>query len=117
MEGPWPARGTWEQGDFWPWRNWGHDPKDGQCEGPPRPGDGLYQFLEGEEELVTGMVLVVEDEMKLRDLVRSFLEREGFTVLNAATGGRGAPVRGESHARPGCPRPRATRHPGRGGST
>ncbi len=33
-----------------------------------------------------GMVLVVEDEMKLRDLVRSFLEREGFTVLSAATG-------------------------------
>ena len=33
-----------------------------------------------------GMVLVVEDEMKLRDLVRSFLEREGFTVLHAATG-------------------------------
>ena len=35
---------------------------------------------------MTGMVLVVEDEMKLRDLVRSFLEREGFTVLSAATG-------------------------------
>ena len=35
---------------------------------------------------MTGMVLVVEDEMKLRDLVRSFLEREGFTVLTAATG-------------------------------
>ncbi len=35
---------------------------------------------------MTGMVLVVEDEMKLRDLIRSFLEREGFTVLTAATG-------------------------------
>jgi len=31
-------------------------------------------------------VLVVEDETKLRDLIRSFLEREGFTVLTTASG-------------------------------
>ncbi|HEX4832418.1 MAG TPA: response regulator transcription factor [Trebonia sp.] len=31
-------------------------------------------------------VLVVEDERKLRDLVRSYLERAGFTVLSAGSG-------------------------------
>ena len=34
-------------------------------------------------------VLVVEDEKKLRDLLRSYLERAGFTVLSAATGAAG----------------------------
>lgn len=33
-----------------------------------------------------GVVVVVDDEMKLRDLVRAFLEREGFTVFTAANG-------------------------------
>ena len=32
-------------------------------------------------------VLVVEDERKLRDLVRSYLERAGFTVLSTGSGG------------------------------
>jgi DNA-binding response OmpR family regulator len=31
-------------------------------------------------------VLIVEDERKLRELLRSYLEREGLTVLTAATG-------------------------------
>src|SRR5262249_48312585 len=31
-------------------------------------------------------VLVVEDERKLRDLVRSYLERAAFTVLSTASG-------------------------------
>jgi len=31
-------------------------------------------------------VLVVEDERKLRDLVRSYLERAGFTVLSTESG-------------------------------
>ena len=31
-------------------------------------------------------VLVVEDERKLRDLVRSYLERVGFTVLSTGSG-------------------------------
>ena len=31
-------------------------------------------------------VLVVEDERKLRDLLRSYLERDGFSVLSAGTG-------------------------------
>ena len=31
-------------------------------------------------------VLVVEDERKLRELVRSYLERAGFTVLSAGSG-------------------------------
>lgn len=31
-------------------------------------------------------VLVVEDERKLRDLVRSYLEAAGFTVLTTGSG-------------------------------
>lgn len=34
-------------------------------------------------------VLIVEDEPKLRELVRSYLEREGLAVLSAATGAEG----------------------------
>jgi DNA-binding response OmpR family regulator len=34
-------------------------------------------------------VLIVEDELKLRDLVRSYLERDGLTVLTAGTGAEG----------------------------
>ena len=33
-------------------------------------------------------VLVVEDEPKLREVLRSYLERAGLTVLSAATGPR-----------------------------
>ena len=33
-----------------------------------------------------GTVLIVEDERKLRDLVRSYLERAGFTVLSTGSG-------------------------------
>jgi DNA-binding response OmpR family regulator len=35
---------------------------------------------------MAGTVLVVEDERKLRDLVRSYLERAGFTVLSTGSG-------------------------------
>jgi len=35
---------------------------------------------------MTSTVLVVEDERKLRDLVRSYLERAGFTVLSTGSG-------------------------------
>jgi DNA-binding response OmpR family regulator len=35
---------------------------------------------------VAATVLVVEDERKLRELVRSYLERAGFTVLSTASG-------------------------------
>ena len=31
-------------------------------------------------------ILLVEDERKLRELVRSYLERGGFTVLSASSG-------------------------------
>jgi len=34
-------------------------------------------------------VLLVEDELKLRELVRSYLERDGLTVLTAGTGADG----------------------------
>ena len=36
----------------------------------------------------TATVLVVDDERKIRDLVRSYLEREGYSVLVADTGAR-----------------------------
>ena len=31
-------------------------------------------------------ILVVEDEQKLRDVLRSYLEREGWNVLTTASG-------------------------------
>ena len=37
-------------------------------------------------EVVTATILVVEDERKIRDLVRSYLEREGFQVVTTASG-------------------------------
>src|SRR5262249_47831999 len=42
----------------------------------------------GEEAggLMAATVLLVEDERKLRDLVRSYLERAGFTVLSTGSG-------------------------------
>ena len=59
-------------------------------------------------EFVTTTVLVVDDERKLRNLLRDYLEREGYVVLEAADGqaaldlGR-AP--GPGRARPGPARP------------
>ena len=44
---------------------------------------------EQKEVPMAGVVVVIEDEMKLRDLIRAFLEREGFTVLTAATAAEG----------------------------
>ncbi|HLN67766.1 MAG TPA: response regulator, partial [Streptosporangiaceae bacterium] len=35
---------------------------------------------------MTATVLLVEDERKLRDLVRSYLERAGLSVLSASSG-------------------------------
>ncbi|MHB1510075.1 MAG: response regulator transcription factor [Acidimicrobiales bacterium] len=35
---------------------------------------------------LSATVLVVEDEVKLRELIRAFLEREGITVLSAGSG-------------------------------
>ena len=43
-------------------------------------------------------VLVVEDEIKLRDLVRAFLEREGLTVLTTGSGAEAITL--ASRARP-----------------
>jgi hypothetical protein len=48
---------------------------------------------------VMATVLVVEDEGKLRELVRSYLERAGFSVLSTGSGPRRSPWR---------PRPRRT---------
>ncbi len=35
---------------------------------------------------VRGPILVVDDEQKIRDLVRLYLEREGLSVLTAGSG-------------------------------
>src|ERR1700722_1383654 len=40
----------------------------------------------GRSAAMTATVLVVEDERKLRDLVRSYLEQAGFTVLSTGSG-------------------------------
>jgi DNA-binding response OmpR family regulator len=37
--------------------------------------------------VTTSSVLVVEDERKIRDLLRSYLEHDGFTVLSTPSGG------------------------------
>lgn len=43
-------------------------------------------------------ILIVEDEAKLRDLLRGYFERDGMTVLTAATGAEGLSL--ASHAKP-----------------
>ena len=51
-------------------------------------------------------VLVVEDERKLRDLVRSYLERAGFTVLSTGSGAEAITMATDRLAGPGDPRSR-----------
>jgi DNA-binding response OmpR family regulator len=41
------------------------------------------------KEALMATVLVVEDEAKLRELLRGYLERDGLTVLSAGTGAEG----------------------------
>ncbi|MBV9382192.1 MAG: response regulator transcription factor, partial [Streptosporangiaceae bacterium] len=41
-------------------------------------------------------VLVVEDERKLRDFIRSYLERAGFTVLSTGSGAEAITMAGEA---------------------
>src|SRR5215475_11780539 len=48
--------------------------------GPARPAG------KGSVSVMAATVLLVEDERKLRDLVRSYLERAGFTVLSTDSG-------------------------------
>lgn len=45
----------------------------------------------------TGTILVVDDERKIRDLVRSYLEREGYSVLLADSGQRALEVFERAH--------------------
>jgi DNA-binding response OmpR family regulator len=45
----------------------------------------------------TATVLVVDDERKIRDVVRSYLEREGYAVLMADTGQRALEVLERAH--------------------
>src|ERR1700691_3003477 len=50
-----------------------------------RPAAGLAA-AERRTAAMASTVLVVEDERKLRDLVRSYLERAGFAVLSTGSG-------------------------------
>ena len=51
-----------------------------------RPDRPDMPTAEAGERSMAATVLVVEDERKLRDLVRSYLERAGFTVLSTGSG-------------------------------
>ena len=51
-------------------------------ETPGHPGRGGQRW----QGAAVATVLVVEDERKLRDFVRSYLERAGFTVLSTGSG-------------------------------
>ena len=51
-------------------------------ETPGYPGRGRQRW----QGAAVATVLVVEDERKLRDFVRSYLERAGFTVLSTGSG-------------------------------
>jgi DNA-binding response OmpR family regulator len=42
--------------------------------------------VEREDERMTALVLVVEDERKIRDLLRRYLERDGHRVLSTGSG-------------------------------
>lgn len=48
-------------------------------------------------EAMAATVLVVEDERKLRDLIRSYLERAGFTVLTTGSGAEAITMALEAH--------------------
>ena len=62
------------------------------ADGTGRPGVGIIREPgrtgreTGRSAAMAATVLVVEDERKLRDLVRSYLERAGFTVLSTGSG-------------------------------
>ena len=60
-------------------------------------------------------VLVVEDERKIRDLVRGYLEREGLGVLTTESGAEAIALARRVRARSRRPRPAPPRRPGRGG--
>src|SRR5262244_305795 len=51
-----------------------------------RAGDPAEEALKGSVSVMAATVLLVEDERKLRDLVRSYLERAGFTVMSTDSG-------------------------------
>ena len=56
-------------------------------ERPEGPGGPVERQAERRgDRVLAATVLVVEDERKLRDLVRSYLERGGFTVLSTDSG-------------------------------
>jgi DNA-binding response OmpR family regulator len=46
---------------------------------------------------VARLVLIVEDEIKIRDLVRRYLERAGFSVLTTASGAEAITMAAEAH--------------------
>ena len=59
----------------------------------------------GGQLAMAATVLVVEDEGKLRELVRSYLERAGFTVLSTGSGAEAIGMAADRVAGPGGARP------------
>ena len=55
-------------------------------------------------------VMVVEDEYKLRELVRSYLEREGLEVFSTGSGAEAFSFAGSQPGGPGCARSGSARH-------
>jgi DNA-binding response OmpR family regulator len=61
-----------------------------------REDGGGARSREQAEAAAVATVLVIEDERKLRELLRSYLERDGLAVLSAGTGAEGLSLALES---------------------
>ncbi|MHB8505485.1 MAG: response regulator, partial [Acidimicrobiales bacterium] len=55
--------------------------------------------MAGTDDVLMGSstVLVVEDEVKLRHLIRAFLEREGLAVLSTGSGSEAIDIGSRTH--------------------
>ncbi len=56
---------------------------------------------------MTSLVLIVEDEQKIRDLVRRYLEREGYVVLSTGSGAEAITIAADARPGPCGPGPRS----------
>src|ERR1700722_1129372 len=85
--------------------------------GGPRASSRWPRDGGGDGWAMAATILLVEDERKLRELVRSYLERSGFTVLSAASGAEALILVGSAVPdRARCPTARCARRDGRAGA-
>src|SRR5262249_62256289 len=61
------------------------------------PGDRSDGGRRARSRRMATTVLVVEDEQKLRELVRSYLERAGFAVLSTGSGAEAISLANSAH--------------------